>query len=199
MANKNAKKNARRRRIRRRRITLISVIAVLLVLLAVFLLPERTYRDRRDPVATVTLEGGGRIVIELFPKDAPASAAAFIALANGGAYDGQSLIADGPCLLVQGAPFDAAVKGEFADNGFENPVSHERGVIGLSRKTAYDSATGGFYLMLSDAPYLDGANAAFGKAVKGMEIADEIAAGKCSPVIESIRVDTKGRNYGYEK
>lgn len=200
MAKKNTKKNAKKRRIRRRRITIAAVLAVLVLIAGyVFLFGGPAYRDRSDPVATVTLSGGKKMLIELFPLDAPESVGAFIDLAQQGYYDGLTLNTENGCLLISGKPVDFGIRGEFPDNGINNPNTHGRGAVGLSRRTAYDSADGGFYLMLSDSPWLDGANAVFGNVVKGMEYADKIASGDMKPVIESIRVDTKGRAYGYEK
>ena len=203
MAKKLSKKALLKRRRRRKRI-ITAIVIFMIILLACaaglwYMSDARVMTDRSDPVATVLMKDGGKLVIELFPKNAPESVGAFIALANEGYYDGLAFEASSPLLLVEGGALPYTVKGEFADNGIVNPVSHSRGAIGLSRRTAYDSAEGGFYLLTEDAPYLNGSNAAFGKVIKGMEYADKIADGALSPVIGSIRVNTKGIVYEYEK
>ena len=88
---------------------------------------------------------------------------------------------------------DEAIKGEFASNGFDNPLSHERGVVSLARTMDPNSASGQFFIMHDDGEFLDGNYAAFGKVTKGMEYVDEIAEmptyGEMlveKPVIESM-------------
>lgn len=199
MAKKKGKKNAKKRRQQRRRRALLIALALIVIAAGVFvasrLLPPRD----GNPRAQVTFAGGKKMTLVLYPASAPESAAAFIDLANSGYYDGLTFTKSGPCLLAEGETLPYTVKGEFADNGYPNPVSHEKGVIGLTRRTGYNSASGGFYLLTEDAPYLNGSNAAFGRVVKGTELLDKLALGQMSPVIETIRVNTYGRTYEYEK
>ena len=68
------------------------------------------------------------------------------------------------------------IKGEFAANGVNNTLRHERGVISMARSMNMDSAGSQFFIMHEDAPHLDGQYAAFGRVVEGMEIVDEIAS-----------------------
>ena len=68
------------------------------------------------------------------------------------------------------------IKGEFLQNGVNNPIKHERGVISMARAAHPDSAGSQFFIMHQDAPHLDGQYAAFGKVVEGMDVVDEIAA-----------------------
>ena len=65
---------------------------------------------------------------------------------------------------------DKTIKGEFADNGVENPIAHERGVLSMARSRDMDSASSQFFIMHEDAPHLDGQYAAFGKVTEGMEM-----------------------------
>lgn len=69
-----------------------------------------------------------------------------------------------------------SIKGEFASNGFKNPLKHKRGVISMARSMRPDSAGSQFFIMHQDAPHLDGQYAAFGRVVEGMDIVDEIAS-----------------------
>ena len=66
------------------------------------------------------------------------------------------------------------IKGEFAANGFENNLKHDRGVLSMARAMAPDSAGSQFFIMVEKAPHLDGSYAAFGKIIEGMEAADTI-------------------------
>jgi peptidyl-prolyl cis-trans isomerase B (cyclophilin B) len=71
---------------------------------------------------------------------------------------------------------DETIKGEFAQNGVKNPLRHTRGVISMARAYDPNSASSQFFIMHADAPHLDGAYAAFGHVVEGMDAIDEIAA-----------------------
>ena len=92
------------------------------------------------------------------------------------------------------------IKGEFAQNGVENNLSHTRGVLSMARSQDPDSASSQFFIVHKDSTYLDGQYAAFGKVTKGMEVVDEIAEKtpvtdgngtvlkSNQPVIKSIRL-----------
>ncbi|MBR5265595.1 MAG: peptidylprolyl isomerase, partial [Clostridia bacterium] len=91
-----------------------------------------------------------------------------------------------------------SIKGEFASNGFENDIAHERGVISMARKSKpLDSAGSQFFIMHADAPHLDGDYAAFGKVTSGMDIVDKIAMSETNSsdkpatdvVIKTIKID----------
>jgi peptidyl-prolyl cis-trans isomerase B (cyclophilin B) len=88
------------------------------------------------------------------------------------------------------------IKGEFAQNGWPNPISHKRGVISMARAMNPDSAGSQFFIMHADGEFLDGQYAAFGRVVSGMETVDEIAAVRTNrqdrpltdQVIDTVRV-----------
>ena len=61
-------------------------------------------------------------------------------------------------------------------NGWDNPISHVRGVISMARSRSMDSASSQFFICHGDATYLDGQYAAFGKVTEGMDVVDEIAS-----------------------
>ena len=85
--------------------------------------------------------------------------------------------------MIQGGGFDArmahhaapAIVGEFASNGFKNPLKHERGVISMARTSVPDSASSQFFIMHQAAPHLDGQYAAFGRITEGLDVVDDIA------------------------
>ena len=71
---------------------------------------------------------------------------------------------------------DRKIKGEFAANGVNNPLRHERGVISMARSQSPNSASSQFFIVHKDSPHLDGQYAAFGKVVDGIDVVDEIAS-----------------------
>ena len=148
----------------------------------------------------------GVIKLELDEGTAPITVANFIKLAQSGFYDGLTFhrIMDG--FMIQGGDpqgngtggSDEKIKGEFLQNGVDNPISHVKGVISMARAQDPDSASSQFFITVADATFLDGSYAAFGRVTEGMEIAEQIAKDarpvdnngtippEQQPVIESI-------------
>ncbi len=168
-----------------------------------------------NPVFTIELKNGGVIRGELYPQHAPQSVGNFVSLANAGFYDGLIFHRVIPGFMVQGGDPQGtgtsgpgyAIKGEFAQNGVQNPMKHTRGVLSMARSARADSAGSQFFLMVADAPHLDGAYAAFGKVTEGMEHADSIVRQPrdrndrplTMQAIKTIRVDVKGAEYPFNK
>lgn len=134
-------------------------------------------------MVTITMENGKQIKLELYPEAAPITVQNFIDLVKKGFYNGltfhrviQGFMIQGGCPLGTGTGGPGyQIKGEFAQNGVKNPIKHTRGVISMARSMMPDSAGSQFFIMHQDAPHLDGAYAAFGKVVEGMDVVDEIA------------------------
>ena len=126
----------------------------------------------------------GTVTLQLNQSAAPITAANFVALAESGFYDGLTFHRIISGFMVQGGDpkgngtggSDMKIKGEFAANGWDNPIKHERGVISMARSKAYDSASSQFFIMHADAPHLDGGYAAFGRVTEGMDVVDAICA-----------------------
>ena len=125
----------------------------------------------------------GDIQIELDYQSAPNSARNFAYLVSKGFYNGlifhrviRGFMIQGgdPTGTGMGGP-GYAIKGEFKVNGFNNPLSHKRGVISMARSQAFDSAGSQFFICDANDEFLDGQYAAFGKVVAGMEVVDKIA------------------------
>ena len=137
-----------------------------------------------NPIVTIELENGQVMRGELYPEKAPNTVNNFIALANGGFYDGLTFHRVIPGFMIQGGcPKGNGtggpgwnIKCEFARNGVANPIKHTRGVISMARAMDPNSAGSQFFIMHQDAPHLDGDYAAFGHVVSGMDVVDEIAA-----------------------
>lgn len=170
---------------------------------------EKTYMN--NPVATITMQNGKRIVVELYPEVAPNTVNNFISLANSGFYNGlifhrviRGFMIQGGCPKGTGTGGPGyCIKGEFSKNGFKNHLAHTRGVISMARAMNPDSAGSQFFIMHQDAPHLDGAYASFGKVVEGMDVVDEIAdeytdfndRPYSEQKIKSVTVETFGVNY----
>ena len=135
-----------------------------------------------------TLENGGTFVIETYPEFAPETCDNFVNLVSEGFYDGLTFhrIADltgmGGYIIQGGDPkgngtggSDKKIHGEFAENGFaQNTMAHERGVVSMARSNHPDSASSQFFICCGEVPHLDGAYAAFGKIVEGMDTVDSL-------------------------
>ena len=152
----------------------------------------------------ITMENGKTIDLELDESAAPITVANFLKLVNEKFYDGLTFHRIIPGFMIQGGCPEGTgmggpgweIKGEFAANGWDNPIKHVRGVISMARAQDPDSAGSQFFIMHDDAPYLDGQYAAFGRVVSGMDTVDEIASTPTGfadrprkpQVIQSIRV-----------
>lgn len=132
----------------------------------------------------IEMENGKKIEIQLNPQAAPNTVKNFLYLANQGFYDGlifhrviKGFMIQGGCPEGSGMGGPGySIRGEFASNGFRNPLRHQRGVISMARTSAPNSAGSQFFIMHQDGFFLDGDYAAFGEVVNGMDVVDEIAA-----------------------
>jgi len=131
---------------------------------------------------TFDVKDYGAITAELDADIAPITVTNFVNLVKSGFYDGltfhriiEGFMIQGGCPLGNGTGgAEQKIKGEFAQNGVKNDLKHERGVLSMARSQAMDSASSQFFIMHQDAPHLDGAYAAFGRVLTGMEVVDAI-------------------------
>lgn len=162
---------------------------------------------KADPVGiTITLEDGRSIKANLYPKLAPITVENFTKLCNTNFYDGLIFHRVINGFMIQGGGMDKngiqkqtdTIKGEFKQNGVDNPLSHKRGVLSMARTAlSMDSASSQFFIVQADSTHLDGQYAAFGEVIEGMDVVDEIAAVQTDSndaptepiVIKSITVD----------
>lgn len=130
----------------------------------------------------IHIKDKGVIAVELDADSAPITVTNFMNLAKEGFYDGLTFhrIIDG--FMMQGGDpkgdgtggSDEKIKGEFANNGVKNDISHTRGTISMARSKENDSASSQFFIMHQDYTGLDGDYAAFGHVTEGMDIVDDI-------------------------
>ena len=172
-------------------------------------------KEAGNPIFVITMADGGLMRGELYPATAPQSVGNFIELANSGFYDGLIFHRVIPGFMIQGGcPLGEGygnpgwrIRGEFAINNVANDLTHSTGVLSMARGPHSDSAGSQFFIMAADAPHLDGQYAAFGKLLEGQDVVDRIISvprnQKDKPnedqVIQSIRVETFGKEYPFEK
>ena len=143
-------------------------------------------QDTEKPVVEITMENGGVITIALDPEAEPITVANFLKLVDEGFYDGLTFHRIIPGFMIQGGDpkgtgtggSDATIKGEFSANGWDDPISHVRGVISMARSQSFNSASSQFFITNADSTFLDGQYAAFGTVTSGMDVVDEISAVK---------------------
>ena len=128
----------------------------------------------------IEIQDYGTIKVELDADAAPITVENFLNLAKSGFYNGLKFHRIIENFMMQGgagnddSPEVATIKGEFSENGIENPLSHTRGAISMARTEVMDSATSQFFIVHQDYPSLDGKYACFGYVTEGMEIVDAI-------------------------
>lgn len=138
----------------------------------------------KNPIVTIEMENGSVMKAELYPEIAPNTVNNFISLVKDGFYDGLIFHRVIPGFMIQGGCPQGngmggpgySIKGEFSGNGVKNDLRHDRGVLSMARSMMPDSAGSQFFIMVEQAPHLDGQYAAFGKVIEGMETADIIVA-----------------------
>ncbi len=143
--------------------------------------------EEGENIMFIEVKGYGIMTVELYPEEAPITVANFKKLAGENFYDGlifHRVIED---FMIQGGDPDGdgtggspeKIKGEFAINGVNNTVKHERGTLSMARSTDMDSASSQFFIVhktsKNNTLSLDGKYAAFGKVTDGVEIVDDIA------------------------
>ncbi len=163
-----------------------------------------------NPIVTFETNQG-IIKAELYPEIAPNTVNNFISLVKSGFYDGLIFHRVIPEFMIQGGDPQGtgmggpgySIPGEFIMNGFNNELSHRRGILSMARSQNPNSAGSQFFIMVADAPHLNAQYASFGKVIEGMEVADKIVAaqrdGSDRPfenqIMEKVTVETFGVDY----
>lgn len=167
--------------------------------------------EQKNPIVTIEMEDGGKMLAELYPEIAPNSVYNFIKLIKEGFYDGLIFHRVIPGFMIQGGCPQGSgtggpgyhIPGEFAMNGVQNDLVHDRGVLSMARSMQPNSAGSQFFIMVEKAPHLDGQYAAFGKIIEGMDVADKIVAvrrslqdkPKTDQRMKMVTVETFGVDY----
>ena len=154
----------------------------------------------------VVMENGGEFTLELYPEYAPKTVANFVKLVKEGFYNGLTFHRIVDNFMCQGGDPEGTgmggsaetIPGEFAANGWDNALSHERGVISMARSQNPNSASSQFFICYDDCSFLDGSYAAFGKVTEGMEVLDAFCGvprtfnsmGEYASPTEPVRIET---------
>lgn len=165
----------------------------------------------KNPIVTIEMENGNEMKVELYPEIAPNTVKNFISLINHDYYEGIKFHRVIPGFMVQaGCPEGTGVggpgysiKGEFTNNGFQNDLKHEKGVISMARTMDPNSAGSQFFLMAENSPHLDREYAGFGKVIEGLSEVDRIVSVERDysdkpledQTIKKMTVETFGETY----
>lgn len=165
----------------------------------------------KNPIITITMENGDVIKAELYPEIAPNTVNNFISLAQAHFYDGLIFHRVIKGFMIQGGDPEGSgmggpgysIRGEFSQNGFRNDLKHTEGVLSMARSMMPDSAGSQFFIMHKNSPHLDGAYAAFGKVIEGMDVVNRIAECRTDfsdrplekQAIREMTVETFGETY----
>jgi peptidyl-prolyl cis-trans isomerase B (cyclophilin B) len=132
----------------------------------------------------VTLETeAGVIEAEMLAEVAPETVRNFLNLAATGAYNTTTFSRVVRGFVIQGGNLATREGGltpalqrrasrTLADE--PNAVKHTRGVVSMARTDEPNSATTHFFILVGEAPQLDGTFSAFGRVRAGMEVVDKI-------------------------
>ncbi len=153
----------------------------------------------------------GKITLLLDATTAPITVKNFVDLAESGFYNGLTFHRIMDDFMIQGGdPLgngsggntdangkEINIKGEFANNGVPNDISHKRGVISMAREGDHylngyngkDTASSQFFICNADSEFLDGDYAAFGYVVDGMSVVDEITSYGIHHTVEDVIQD----------
>ena len=131
----------------------------------------------------ITMENGAVMKGELYPEIAPITVENFKKLADEHFFDGLIFHRVIAGFMIQGGGYDKngnhkdcdSIRGEFASNGIQNDLKHDRGVLSMARTMVKDSASSQFFIMHQTSPHLDGEYAAFGQVIEGMDVVNKIA------------------------
>lgn len=134
--------------------------------------------------AVIDIQDYGAVTVQLDRSAAPKTVDNFVSLAESGFYDGLTFHRIMEGFMMQGGDpdgngtggSDTKIPGEFAANGWDNPLSHTRGAISMARSNDPDSASSQFFIVHQDSTFLDGQYAAFGYVTEGMDVVDAICA-----------------------
>lgn len=147
--------------------------------------------ENGNPHVKMVVKNYGTIVFELDPSEAPITVEHFLKLVKNGDYNNTYIHRYQKGFVMQGGhgcKNTETIKGEFSDNGVENNIKHERGVLSMARSTSPDSASAEFFIVTDTSSgvskSLDGKYAAFGKIVDGMDVLEKIEKSITSDMFE---------------
>lgn len=150
---------------------------------------EVTIDTEKTYYAEIDIKDYGKIKLQLDGKVAPVTVSNFVTLAESGFYNGLTFHRIMEGFMMQGGDpagngtggSERKIKGEFAENGHNNTISHKRGVVSMARQgnayndaPFYNTASCQFFICHEDSLFLDGKYASFGWVIEGMDVVDAV-------------------------
>jgi len=146
-------------------------------------LTEADISDGPHDIAVLTIKDLGEIRFELLDEIAPKTTANFAKLAGEGYYDGTQFHRVIPGFMIQGGDPNTKEKDPrrygkggpgYTIDDEHSDLPHTRGIVSMAKTAARNSGGSQFFILLGDAPQLDGKHSIFGRVVSGMEVATAI-------------------------
>ena len=138
----------------------------------------------------------GAITVGFFPDKAPEHVRNFLRLAQAGVFDGTSFHRVVPGFVVQTGYLSTrgplTQKQQALVHNLQpefNDTKHVKGVLSMARGDDPGSAMTSFFMVLGDAPSLDGKYTVFGHVIDGLDVLDKIAQVPLNGEAPVTRVD----------
>ena len=145
--------------------------------------PALLVADEKAPRVTIKTRFG-EMEIVLFPELAPRHVESFVSLARKGFYNGTIFHRVIPGFMIQGGDPNTKDPSNREAHGTGGPgymlpaefskIRHEPGIVSAARTADPNSAGSQFFIMVGNAPHLDGQYTVFGEVASGMDVANEI-------------------------
>ncbi|WP_077618663.1 peptidylprolyl isomerase [Bacillus sinesaloumensis] len=138
--------------------------------------------------ASIEFENGEKIVIELYPNEAPGTVENFEKLATEGFYNGLTFHRVIPGFVAQGGcPRGNGTGGPGYSIKCEtegNPHKHVAGALSMAH-AGKDTGGSQFFIVHEPQPHLDGVHTVFGQVIEGLESVYRIKQGD---VMKEVKV-----------
>lgn len=171
-----------------------SILVVLLLVVALtYWQQQKGFKEALLVTETVKLETSqGTVMVEVYPKLMPTTVTNFLKLVGEGFYDGLFWHRVEDWVVQTGDPEGTGMGGSAETIALEvhKSLKNVRGALGMARTQDPDSASSQFYVLKTDASWLDGGYAVFGKVLSGMDIIEKLTQ---EDTIVSATVEPSGR------
>ena len=119
-------------------------------------LETRDIEGRDIKYVEICIKDYGKMVVLLDATTAPITVANFLSLVESGFYNGLTFHRIIKDFMIQGGDpegdgtggSEKEIYGEFSSNGWDNDISHKRGVISMARSNEPDSASSQFFICI---------------------------------------------------
>jgi peptidyl-prolyl cis-trans isomerase B (cyclophilin B) len=179
-----SREGASRRRRRLSPVAVLAIVAVVVSLVGAGVFGIHWFNSKKEAAANVTYTvrmetSKGSVVMEVYGKPMPVTVANFKKLADAGFYDGLTWHRVENWVVQTGDPTGTGSGGSPDRIKLETSpeLKNVRGAVGMARSEDPNSATSQFYILRTDAAWLDEAYAVFGRVVEGLDVVDKLVRG----------------------